>query len=144
MWVVPNNFVEEFKDYFDRGQFTYGAGLPSIRDKDIAAAVGEATPLFNPSLYPDDNTRNLMFMYLVAHFVVSDFNAAESGGIGSAGFQTSRSADSVSESVQIPEWITNDPTLSQLCTTYYGRKYVLMASQYVSAVVQVVGGGTLP
>jgi hypothetical protein len=140
-WPVT---VAAFKSYFDRGQFSFGNTAPQIRDKDIEQAFGEAMPLFNENIYPDDNTKALAYLYLAAHFVASDADAAETGGMASAGVQTSRSADGVSESLQIPDWIIGDPMFSQLCTTYFGRKYVLIASQYVVGVVSVVGGATLP
>jgi len=143
VYQVPD--AQAFKEYFDRGQFTYGEEPPEVRDKDIDAAMAEAMAIFNVELYPDDKTRNMAFLYLTAHFLACDIDAADSGGLGGVGFvQTSRSADGVSESVQVPEWIARDPTLSILAGTYFGRKYLTIALRYATEVVTVVGGATLP
>jgi hypothetical protein len=136
---------EEFKAYFDRNQFAYGDEYPAVRDKDISAAMGEARAMFNPDLYPDQETFSLAFLYLAAHFLACDIDAAESGGLGGAGFaQTSRSADGISESIAVPDWVTQDPGLSLLIGTYFGRKYITIALRYSDGVVFVVGGATLP
>jgi hypothetical protein len=58
--------------------------------------------------------------------------------------QTSRSADGLSESIQVPDSISRDPTLSMLTTTYYGKKYLIIALRHATEVVTIVGGGTLP
>ena len=143
MYIVPEPQV--FKAFFDRGQFAYGDDVPAVRDKDISAAMDEALAIFNAALYPDDKTRDMAFLYLTAHFLASDLDAADSGGKGGMGFaQTSRSADGLSESITFPDWILQDPTLSLLVSTYFGKKYLLMAIQYVTEVVTVVGGATLP
>lgn len=134
--------VASFKDYFDRGQFTYGADLPSIRDKDITQALAEATAVINLSLYPDDATADLALLYLTAHFLQTDTDAADSGG--AANFpQTSRSADGLSESVEVPAWM-KDGIFSVYASTYYGVKYSTMTYPYIGGAVFVVGGRTLP
>ena len=143
MFTVPEPQV--FKDYFDRNQFAYGDDYPAVRDKDIIAAQAEAEAIFNAALYPDDKTRDMAFLYLTAHFLACDLDAAESGGLGGVGFaQTSRSADGISESIQVPDWIAKDPTLSILAGTYFGRKYLTIALRYADEVIGVVGGATLP
>ena len=143
MYQFPD--AQTFKDYFDRGQFVYGEEVPAVRDKDIDAAMHEAETIFNADLYPDDKTLEMAFLYLSAHFLACDLDAAESGGLGGVGFvQTSRSADGVSESIQVPDWIAKDPTLSVLAGTYFGRKYLTIALRYADEVITVVGGATLP
>ena len=143
MYQVPEPQV--FKDYFDRNQFAYGEEYPAVRDKDIEAAMAEALAIFNAGLYPDDKTRDMAFLYLAAHFLASDLDAADSGGLGGIGFvQTSRSADGLSESIQVPEWVSRDPMLSVLAGTYFGRKYITIALRYANEVITVVGGDTLP
>jgi len=122
-----------------------GARIETVRDRDITAAMHEAGAIFNPALYPNDEIRDMAFLYLTAHFLSCDLDAADSGGLGGVGFaQTSRSADGLSESIQIPEYILSDPTLSMLAGTYWGRKYLIIAMQYAVDVVTVVGGHTLP
>jgi len=143
MYQVPG--VQVFKDYFDRGQFAFGEEVPAVRDKDIETAMGEALTIFNADIYPDEKTRERQFLYLTAHFLACDLDAAESGGLGGIGFvQTSRSADGLSESIQVPEWVSRDPMLSVLAGTYFGRKYLITALQYATDVILVAGGDTLP
>lgn len=132
----------EFKDYFDRGQFSYGDNVPDIRDKDIDAAIVEAESVYNRGIYPDDSTADLALMYLTAHFLLSDTDAGASGGQSTFN-QTSRSADGISESVEVPQWLKDGP-FSIYATTYYGVKYALLTDPYMGGAVFTVKGSTRP
>lgn len=140
MIVLPTS--ADFKELFDRGEFVYGDELPSVRDKDIERAMTEARALFNVNLISDGPTRDMAFLYLTAHFLQMDTDAAESGG-GSVGVQTARAADGISESIAVPDWVT-DPQLYIYASTYYGRKYLALLQPYMVGAVFVIGGGTLP
>jgi len=132
----------EFKDYFDRGQFTYSETLPDVRDKDIDQAIAEAVATFNENLFPDEATCKQALLYLTAHFLTNDLDAADSGG--QAAFnQASRSADGISESLVVPEWMTSGD-YALYSTTYYGQKYIMLAKPYIDGAVYVVGGATQP
>ena len=131
-----------FKAYFDRGQFVYGTEAPDIRDKDVLQALGEANAVFNPDLYPDADIADLALTYLTAHFLATDIDAADSGGQTRL-MQNSRSADGVSESVDIPDWMRAGE-FAFYATTYYGQKYLIISKPYLDGVVLVVGGGTQP
>jgi len=132
---------EEFREYFDRGQFTYGDTAPAVRDKDIDSAIAEATAVFNTALYPDE-VATIAFLYLTAHFLSLDIDASNSGGQPSFN-QTSRSADGISESVQIPEWMMKGD-FAFYSTTYYGQKWLMLTRPYLDGVVMVVEGSTRP
>jgi hypothetical protein len=132
--------ADEFKDYFDRGQFTYSEDLPDVRDKDIESAIAEALAVFNGDLYPDSDICKQALYYLTAHFLQSDIEAADSGGQGQF-LQNSRSADGISESVNIPEWILKGE-LAIYATTYYGLKWLLLSKPYMDGAVYSVPGGT--
>lgn len=133
-----------FKAYFDRGQFVYGTEAPDIRDKDITQALGEANAVFNPDLYPTETPEiaDLALTYLTAHFLVTDTDAQDSGGQTRL-LQNSRSADGVSESVDIPEWMRAGE-FAFYATTYYGQKFLIISKPYLDGVVLVIGGGTQP
>ena len=136
----------EFKAYFDRGQFLYGStepyAFPEVRDQDIDSAIAEALAVFNPGLFPDDATCKQALYYLTAHFVQKDLDTIASKG--QAVFsQSSRSADGISESLSIPEWM-NEGEFSFFATTYYGQKYLILAKPYLDGAVFSVPGGTLP
>ena len=132
----------EFEDFFDRGQFTYSENLPDIREKDIDAAIAEALASFNGGLYPDEATCKQALYYLTAHYLQLDLNAVESGGQASF-IQTSRSADGISESLSIPEWM-NEGEFAFFATTYYGQKYLMLSKPYLDGAVFSVSGGTQP
>ena len=136
--------VTSFKAYFDRGQFSYGSAAPDIRDKDITQALAEANAVFNPDIYPTDHPeiKDLALSYLTAHFLVTDIDAQDSGG-QSRLLQNARSADGVSESLTIPDWM-NSGEFAFYVTTYYGQKWLMLTKPYLDGMVVVIGGATLP
>lgn len=132
----------EFKDYFDRGQFNYGTDLPAIRDKDINNAIAEAEAVFNCGLFPTEEACKQALYYLTAHFLQLDTEAAESEG-KPAYTQAGRSADGLSESFHIPEWM-KEGEFAFYATTYYGQKYLVLIQPYLGGAVVSVSGGTHP
>lgn len=134
--------VAEFQDYFDRGQFTYGTDLPDIRDKDIESAIAEALAVFNEGLYPDDDAAQQALYYLTAHFLYLDVDAGESGGKPSF-IASSHSADGVSESLQIPDWMSSGE-FAFYATTYWGQKFLILSKPYLDGAVFSVPGATHP
>jgi len=134
--------ITAFKALFSRGQFDYGSVLPSIRDGDITAAMTEATAVFNDSIYPSTDAADLAYLYLTAHFLSCDVDAADGGG-GAQYLQTSRSVDGVSESVEIPEWMKAGE-FSFYTSTYYGQKFLILSKPYLDGVILSVEGATLP
>jgi hypothetical protein len=134
--------IAAFKSLFSRGQFDYGTTLPAIRDADITAAMAEALAVFNGELYPDEASGDLPFLYLTAHFLECDVDAADSGGQVRL-LQNSRSADGLSESVDIPEWMRAGE-FAFYVTTYYGQKYLILSKPYLDGVVLCIEGATLP
>lgn len=129
----------EFKAFFDRGQFDYGNTPPDVRDKDIDEAIAEAQAVFNGDLYPDDDTCKQALFYCTAHFLQTDLNMFDGGGQTSFN-QTSRSADGISESVKIPDWIQGE--LEIYATTGYGLKWLMLSKPYMDGAVYSVPGGT--
>ena len=132
--------ASDFKTFFDRGQFSYGADIPDIRDKDIAAAITEAEAVFNHNLYPDETIEEQALLYLTAHFLQLDYDASNSGG-GSAFVQNSRSADGISESLSIPEELTTGD-FAFYGTTYYGQKWYQLSKPYLTGAIFSVKGRT--
>lgn len=136
----------EFKAFFDRGHFLYGSTVPylypEVRDKDIDSAIVEALAVFNPGLFPDEATCKQALSYLTAHFLQLDLDVVVSGGQAKFS-QSSRSADGISESLEIPEWM-KEGEFAFFATTYYGQKYLILAKPYLDGAVFVVSGATLP
>ncbi len=133
--------VDQFKDHFDRGQFTFG-DLPGIRDKDITAAIAEMQAIINEGLYPSDEIQSLAKLYLTAHFLTLDSGAAESGGQPVFN-QSSRSVGSISESLAIPDWMMQGD-FATFASTYYGQKWLMLTKPYLTGFITVVGGDTRP
>lgn len=132
--------VQEFKDYFDRGQFVYGTDAPDIRDKDITASIAEMEAVINGDIYPEDSICTQAKLYLSAHFLQKDLESVSSGGQSTYN-QTSRSADGISESLSIPEWM-NQGELAFYATTYYGQKWLILTKPYTDGAVFSVPGAT--
>lgn len=133
--------ASEFKQLFDRGQFDYGDFVPSIRDKDIEEAIFEAEAVFNCDLYgSDEDICKKALLYLTAHYLTLDIEATDSGGMPMFN-QTSRSADGISESVHIPDWMAQGD-FAFYSTTMYGQKYLVLSKPYLDGTIYSVSGGT--
>lgn len=132
--------IESFKTQFSRN-FTFGSAVPDVMDDDITKAIAEKDAVFNFDLYPD-SVITLAEHYLTAHFVTTDIDAADSGGQTRL-LQTSRSADGVSESLDLPEWMKAGE-FAFYATTYYGQKYLILSKPYLDGMVFTVAGGTNP
>lgn len=132
----------DFKSYFDRGQFDYGDTLPEIRDADITRAIAEMEAVVNQDIYPTEDICTLAKLYLSAHFLSLDTEAGESGGVPSYQ-QTSRSADGISEAVNIPPWMM-EGEFSFYTTTYWGQKWAMLTKPYIDGAVFSVPGATQP
>jgi hypothetical protein len=140
--------AEEFKAFFDRGEFTYSETLPDIRDKDIEQAIESASSLINHDLYPSPTDEfpidvgKKALTYLTAHELVNLIE--DSLGQGQARMQqSSRSVGSISESLVVPEWMQHD-TFAYFITTNYGIRFLMLSKPYMDGSVYVVGGATLP
>lgn len=140
--MTPTVDIAAFKAFFDRDQFVYGETLPDIREKDITQALAEASTVFNPDIYPTQDLSNQAYLYLVAHFLTTDVDGADSGGQARL-LQTSRSVDGVSESVDIPDWMKVGE-FAFYVTTYYGQKWLILTKPYLGGAVFTVEGSTTP
>jgi len=141
---MGNVTIASFKTKFARGQFQYGTTLPAILDQDITDAIAEKDAVFNFGLYPEDNPEIgiLAEHYLTAHFLVTDVDAADSGGQTRL-LQNSRSVDGVSESLEIPDWMKKGE-FAFYSTTYYGQKWLILTKPYLDGAVYSIGGATQP
>jgi hypothetical protein len=117
-----------------------------VLDEDINKAFEEACLVFNESLFgEDEDTKKLAYLYLTAHYVVIDLNNAKnSGAIGTSGSLASRSVGNVSESYNIPKWMTENETLAPLAQTSYGVKYYSLVKPRLIGSTFIVQGATLP
>ena len=129
----------EFRDFFDRGQFDYGATPPQVRTKDIDQAIAQASATYNEALYPTDEIRESALAYLSAHFLQEALDGFAASGM----LQSSRGADGLNESFAVPEWL-KESELGIYATTPYGRRWLLLTAPYLNGAVYAVKGTTQP
>lgn len=137
--------IEDFKAHFFR-DFRYGTlgeTCDTIADEDLTKAFAEAKINFNVGLWSTQAEMTVAFLYLSAHYLVCDIQAAKEGVNSSSVFSvSSRSIGSVSESYQVPEWVTQSPYLSHFASTRYGMKYVSLLRPRLVGNVAVFQGAT--
>lgn len=135
--------VDDFKAYFVR-DFPYGTNPDtSILDSDISKAQVEARYNFNERFASSQEYFSMLFNYLTAHYLCLDLRAASQGIQGQYSWvQTSRSVGSVSEGLQVPQRIMDNPELAMLTKTTYGGKYLQLILPQLSGQIFSVFGGT--
>lgn len=114
--------------------------LNYTRDEDIQNAMIEAITNFNETLWDNDTTLKMVFLYLTAHYLTIDFRNAI--GSNEVGIKTSKSVGSVSEGYTIPKYIQDNPILSMYANTGYGLKYATLLYPNLIGNCFIVGGAT--
>ncbi len=146
-WTPPT--VSDFKEYFFR-DFQYApAGDPDnqnyIIDLDITKAIGEAFANFSPGLYGTNAQVNIVFMYLVAFYLVFDLQNSAKGISSQANFPiNSETVGGVSIGFTIPEKYTKSAFLAQYTANGYGMKYLSLVLPFTVGNVGVAFGTTTP
>ena len=116
-----------------------------VWNEDIEKAFVQAQAIFNQSLFGDDEQITMAYMYLTAHYLVVDMQAATQGLESSGRFiVSSKSAGSVSESYSVPSQFADNPQFSFWATTGYGSKYISLIAPLLVGNVFVVQGATTP
>jgi hypothetical protein len=141
---VADITVADFKAHFYR-DFTYGAvvAVGEVVDADITKAYDEAKVNFNEGLWASQEQIKIAFLYLAAHYLVSDIQASQQGLDSVSTFPvSSRSVGSVSESYQVPEWVSKSAYLSQFANTRYGLKFCSLIRPRLVAGIAVYAGAT--
>lgn len=145
---TPPATLDDFKKRFAR-DFRYGQGTDTVMDSDIANAMQDAMVAFNPGLFSvaDGWTG---FLYLSAHFVRLNIEAAGGLAAESEGLGIENQAEQVLSGANIsgvsknhvepPEWIKRFPLLQQLWLTTYGQKYCAMVQPVLVGNVSGVLG----
>lgn len=141
--------VSDFKAQFDR-EFIYGTGFDSVRDTDIQRGINECSPLYNQSLLDTTADQTIAFLYLAAHCMVMNIQAA--GGLSAAprgrgvrnvgeGVTVSKGVGAVNVTYQVPpERVASSPTLLYFFQTTFGQRYIQMIAPRLIGNVQVVDG----
>lgn len=138
--------VAEFKAWFVR-DFPFSSSdsdLSGIVTQDIEKAFAEASFVFNPGLFEEDE-KKVAFLYLAAHYLVIDLKNSSTGLRGAfSGLMTNKSVGSVSVGYSLPNWVMNDPLYSLLAQTPYGAKYLSLTIGRCIGNMVVVKGATYP
>lgn len=120
-----------------------------LTDSDIEKAINEAITAFNAELFennPDEPfcERRLVFLYLVAFYVVLDIKNSSSGLSSNAytSFVSSKSVGNVHESYGIPAWAMNNPMYSLYLDNGYGKKYLSLLIPKITGFFYLSKGAT--
>ena len=121
-----------------------------LTDNDIQKAIYEANLNFNSALFEDMGkceyvgNKNLVFLYLVAFYLVMDIQNAQAGLASQAynSFVASKSVGNVSESYGIPSWVANNPMYSIYLSNGYGKKYLTYLIPHITGWFYCGQGGT--
>lgn len=138
--------ISDFKSYFFRDfPYTSDGDLTGVTDADITNAMQLCSVNFNEGLFADQQTYQVAFLLLSAHFLVMNLRASSQGIAGQYEWlQSSKSAGSVSEGLSIPQRILDNPEFAMLSKTNYGAQYLMMILPQLSGQVFIVCGRTTP
>lgn len=124
-WTNPT--VVDFQTQYFR-DFPYGfdnGDLSQVQNQDIQAALQKAAAFINPSLYAGQQPYNVGFLALAAHYLVLSLRASSQGIAGQWPWMVvSKGVGGVSEGIQIPQWVMDNPVWSALSTTNYGMDFL--------------------
>jgi hypothetical protein len=137
--------IEDFKAYFFR-DFPYGTDpSTSVIDQDISNAYLSAAAAMNQKLFQDQQSFNVGWLLLSAHYMVMNLRASSQGVSGQFGWlQASKGVGSVNEGFSIPQRILDNPEFSYLTKTNYGAQYLMMILPLLTGQMFSVCGRTLP
>jgi hypothetical protein len=110
--------------------------------QDITNASNEAASTYNAGIF--GNNADLFFYYLWAHYLCINLNNASKGISAPAQFAIENSSvGSVSLSNQIAEYFKEDPIMSGLMATGYGKKYLDFVYPYtIGSGITLIPGCT--
>lgn len=116
-----------------------------VQAQDITNAFAEAQILFNQAFFGTTAQITLGYLYLTAHFLVTDLRRSNAGLSSRPELLVSqRSVGGVSETYAIPEQLQNEAILNGYLKTGYGMKYLDMILPQLVGNVGVVAGTVLP
>ena len=143
--MFNNPSVQQFQAQFFR-DFNFGTDPNNcVVAQDIANAFVQTNLMINPCMWPDQGSYNLGYCLLAAHFMVIALRSSSQGLNGQWGWaQNNKSVGQVSEGIEIPERIKNNPDFMQYYKTNYGAMYMNLLWPQLSGQVFTVMGHTKP
>lgn len=150
VYWTDNNFYKSLIDDnttspadSDNWQKVKGNIYDYVTDEDITRAMSQALANSNERFGADNEEKIMIFLHLVAFYLVIDMQNA-SAGVNSSygGLVASRSVDGVSESYNFPTWMTDSPMYSLFSSNGYGLKYLSLILPYLACTVLFSRGGS--
>lgn len=114
-----------------------------ITDDDISKAMTQARPNANEMFGATCNEKVNIYLHLIAFYLVFDIKNS-STGINSSylGTLASKHVGDVSESYNIPQWVTENPMYSIYSQNGYGLKYLSLIAPYLGITILFSRGGS--
>lgn len=141
--------VDDFKNHFVR-DFPYAPinvsiqdsnALKYVFDEDIEKAFKEAQISFNQNLFSTDDAIEIGYLYLSAHYLVTDLRRSISGLNSTPEYLVaSRGVGSVSEAYSLPQEFLTNPAYSFFMSSGYGQKYIALILPALVGNVCVIEG----
>lgn len=143
--AYSNPTIDDFKNYFTR-DFPYGIDPnTSVLDADIGKAFGQVNFALNPALFTSQENYTLGYLWLAAHWLVTDLRASSQGISGQYNWlESSKSVGSVSEGFSIPDRIMQNPLFAMYSKSNYGSKYLQLLLPALTGQVFIAPGRTKP
>lgn len=140
-----NPQYQDFVNQFTR-DFPYSTDpAQGVTTNDVANAFARVNVEMNQALFPDQATYILGYLYLTAHYLVLNLRASSQGLNGQwSWLQNNKSVDSVSEGLDIPDRMLENPQFSVLSKTHYGVFYFNLVYPFLIAQAFCVHGRTHP
>lgn len=143
VYWVDNNFYKSLTDDntstpddAENWQKVKGNVFDYITDQDIMKAFQQAKANSSTRFGADCNEKVMIYLHLVAFYLVVDAqNAATGLGSSYGGLIASKSVDGVSESYNFPTWMTESPMYSLFSSNGYGLKYLSLILPYLAAPI---------
>ena len=143
VYWTDNNFYKSLKDdntstpeVAEDWKKVKGNIYDYVTDEDIMKAFTQAKANSSTRFGADCNEKVMIFLHLMAFYLVMDAqNAAAGLGSSYGGRVASKSVDGVSESYNFPTWLTDSPMYSLFSSNGYGLKYLSLILPYLAAPI---------
>lgn len=141
--AFTNPSQTDFENQFFR-DFNFGTDQATqVIAPDIANAFALVNVDINPSLWPDQPTYTQAYLYLTAHFLVTNLRNSTQGLNGQFNFtQNSKGVSNVNEGFAVPQWVQDHPKLGMYFKTNYGAMYMSLMMPYLIGPIFTVPGRT--
>lgn len=137
--------IQAFKAQFVR-DFRYGTDInENVIDSDIANAFNVVDTMINQSLWSNQTSYQIAYLYLAAHYMCLNLRSSSQGINGQYNWaQNSKAVGGITESFTIPQRIIDNPDFMAYTKTNYGAFYLNMLWPKLAGQMFTVYGRTKP